>query len=110
MKDDFSSVLYPLLVYYVSGCPRIDIVEDKVLPLARATINYLTDADALLTNLTAASPEIAAVCGTDPSAVRVVLSELSSLLCLTAKTVLDTIDFFTCANWNGCVIFLILLA
>jgi hypothetical protein len=32
------------------------------------------------------------------------LSELSSLLCLSANTALDTIDFFTCANWNGCVL------
>lgn len=101
IQGDFSSVLYPLLIYYVSGCPQIDVVQTDVVPLADLTLQVLTEADAVLANITAAVPEISAVCGTDPTSLRILLSEVSRLLCLTADTVLDTIDFFTCSNWNG---------
>jgi hypothetical protein len=100
-QGDFSSILYPLLIYYISGCPQIDVVQTDVVPLADLTLRVLTEANAFLANVTAAVPEISSVCGTDPTSLRILLSEVSRLLCLTADTVLDTIDFFTCSNWNG---------
>jgi hypothetical protein len=90
-----------LLIYYISGCPQIDVVQTDVVPLADLTLQLLTEADAVLANITAAVPEISSICGTDPTSLRILLSEVSRLLCLTADTVLDTIDFFTCSNWNG---------
>ena len=72
-----------------------------MVPLADLTLQILTEADAVLANVTAAVPEISSVCGTDPTSLSILLAEVSRLLCLTADTVLDTIDFFTCSNWNG---------
>lgn len=88
-------------MFYVSGCEQIDVVQTNVVPLAALTVQVLTEANAVLANVTAAVPEISSVCGTDPTSLRVLLAEVSRLLCVTADTVLDTIDFFTCSNWNG---------
>jgi len=90
-----------MLVYYVSGCPDLSVVQSTFVKDAEAVLNLLGQSETFVAALKGQSYLISQVCGTDPTTVTLLLSQLDALLCYASNTIFDTVDFFTCANWNG---------
>lgn len=102
-KDKFSSnsIVYPTLVYYVSGCPQ----KSEILQVGEKFISlllyYLEEATKGIDLIASQAGTVAAQCGTDPDTLRNALFVLESQLCTVASTIYDFVDFFTCSNFNG---------
>ena len=90
-----------MLVYYVSGCPDLSVVQSTFVQDAELVLNLLGQSETFVDALKGQSSLISQVCGTDPTTVTLLLSQLDALLCYASNTIFDTVDFFTCANWNG---------
>lgn len=102
-KEKFSSnsIIYPTLVYYISGCPNDSLIQTVAQQIAGILVVYLGVAKQALTLLDGQSALLASACNTDPETLRNALVVLQSQSCTIASTIFDVLDFFTCANFNG---------
>jgi hypothetical protein len=102
-KDKFSSnsIVYPTLMYYVSGCPQTSRIFQTGEKFISLLLSYLEEATKGIDLIATQADTVAAGCGTDPDTLRNALFVLEAQLCTVAATIYDFVDFFTCSNFNG---------
>lgn len=96
VQAEFSSVLYPFLRYYVSGCPAVEAprsiegavvyVQDFVLPALGNLANAIQSQE---------DGNMDELCGTDSTSFLAILSALGVQLCILAHSL---VSYFSCGG------------
>ena len=100
MRDDFDSILFQFLVYYVSGCPS-SLKPTGLFNLLEEGLSYLSEIMLLTSALVAQASPILQQCGADATSINGAVETLQLQACTVANSIYDVGDFLTCANWNS---------
>jgi hypothetical protein len=98
-QDDFSTVLYNFLVFYVGGCPENTVplpIDDEV----NKFLQYLDVVAAFLQDLQA-DQALEGTCGTNKGILISGIQVVVAVICVVTITILDLRDFLNCDNWNS---------
>jgi len=100
LRDDFSSVLFQFLVFYISGCPRSGLpVQFK--SLLQLILQKFLQIEVLANLVLGQAPAVAQECSSESSLIESAAAVLQSQVCTIATSVYEIGNLLTCANWNS---------
>ena len=100
LQENFQSVVYWFLLYYVQGCPATSVpveMDQRINILAKKVLPSLQNAAAAI--LSADAETLDAACGKGVAPFLVVLRALGNQLCILTKTLVDIRLLMSCENW-----------
>jgi hypothetical protein len=98
-KDDFHTVLYNFIEFYVGGCPE-NVVPLPINDEVNKFLSYLDVVAAFVQDLQA-DQTFDDTCGSNKGILINGTSVVVEVICLVTITILDIRDLLNCDNWNS---------